>query len=95
MMDTLGWMGPVWILFGVVLYLGAWQKYANGNRDEMLLGLLCGTGFLLLGTGVLVGFNAFLVFSIVFLIFLGTYFSLKVQLKKSSPNWWKWYKDQP
>ena len=93
-MGTLGWMGPIWILFGIVLYLVAWQKYTDGKRDEMLLGLLSGTGFLLLGTGVLVGFNAFLVFSVALLIVLGTYFSLRVQLKKSSPNWWKWYKDK-
>ena len=87
--------GVFGLLFGVSLYLSAWQRYADGKRDEMWLALIGGTGFLLVAIIDFAGGTSLLVFSLASLIVIGMYFHWKVRLKKSSPNWWKWYRDQP
>ncbi len=47
----MGWEGPFYVSLGAVFLLAAWQKYADGKRDEFWGALLVGTGYLLVGVG--------------------------------------------
>lgn len=90
----MGWEGPVYAFFGVAFCLLAWQKYADGKRDECWLALLSGTAFLLVGVGYVTEFTSGLVAVVVVLLVPASYFSLKVHLKNSNPKWWRWYERQ-
>lgn len=90
----MGWEGPFYVSLGAVFLLAAWQKYADGKRDEFWGALLVGTGYLLVGVGYRTEVTPLLLGTVAVLLALASYFSLKVHLKNSNPKWWRWYERQ-